>query len=178
MLPLIIIFLIVSAISFKGYATLWSKNKKLKDEIAKKTEEITKGSGVASLKKTAEVEIKELEAILAAIEKSFPSSNTEEVFSSLNRFIEASQISLKAISPLEKTEVAIASSKDKYLELPITLRFDCSYDQLVSFLSMIEDSNKLMIVTEVKIQSNPSYIWDHNIEVSLKVPMLLFQPNN
>jgi len=173
-----IILLIMAIISLKGYGTLNSKNIKLKAEIAKKRQEISSFSNISSLKAAVNSEIKELEAKLSSLEKGFPSSNTEEVFSSLNRFVEASQISLKAISPLEKIEIPIPDSKDKYLELPINLKLECSYDQLLAFLNKIENANKIMIVTEVKIQSNPDNIWEHNIELSLKIPMLSLQSRN
>lgn len=177
-IPIIIVLLIGAVMGIKTSVALWSKNTKLKADIIKKTEELAKSADISSLKRTVDTEIKELEEKISAIEKKFPSSNIEEVFSSLNRFIEASQISLKSISPLEKTEAAIPASKDKYLELPINLRLECSYSQLASFLNKIENTDKIMFVTEVKIQSNSSNIWEHNIELSLKVPMLLLQSGN
>ena len=173
-----IILLIMAIISLKGYGALRSKNIKLKAEITNKRQEISSFSNISSLKAAVNSEIKKLEAKLSSLEKGFPSSNTEEVFSSLNRFVEASQISLKAISPLEKIEIPIPDSKDKYLELPINLKLECSYDQLLAFLNKIENANKIMIVTEVKIQSNPDNIWEHNIELSLKIPMLSLQSRN
>ncbi len=171
-LPAIIILLIIAAISLRGYQALWSKNTKLKGDIIKKREEIAKSANISSLKRTGGSKIKELEEKLSSIENRFSSINTEEIFSSLNRFVESSGISLKAISPMEKTEVAIPGSKEKYSELPINLKFECGYNQLLSFLDKIENAGKAMSVTEIKIQTNPVNIWEHNIELSLKVPML------
>lgn len=167
----IIILFIIGVSGAKSYKALLVKNQKLKEDIIKKTKEISKGADIPSLKLTINSEIKELGTKLSAIEARF-SSNTEEVFSSLNRFIEASEISLKAISPLEKTESGIPNSNDKYFELPINLKVECNYFQLLSFLNKVENASKIMRVTDVKIQSNQDNIWEHNIEISLKVPIV------
>lgn len=167
----IIILFIIGVSGAKSYKALLVKNQKLKEDSIKKTKEISKGADIPSLKLTINSEIKELGTKLSAIEARF-SSNTEEVFSSLNRFIEASEISLKAISPLEKTESGIPNSNDKYFELPINLKVECNYFQLLSFLNKVENASKIMRVTDVKIQSNQDNIWEHNIEISLKVPIV------
>lgn len=169
-LAIIIVLLIASVIIIKSSWELWSKNMALKTEVAQKTEELSKGANITSVGQTIDGEIKTLAAKLSQIETKF-SSNTEEVFSSLNRFAETSEISLESINPLDKTEVKIPDALYTYLELPIDLELKCGYRQLLSFLNKLERAKKILLVTEIKIQSDPQDIWDHDIQLSLKVPI-------
>jgi len=168
----VIALLIIAATALKTCFALWLKNTRLKAELIQKTEEAAKSADISPLKKTGDAEVKKLEEKLSSIEDGFSAINTEEIFSSLNRFVEASGISLKSISPLEKTEAAIPGTQEKYLELPVNLKLECSYNQLLSFLDKIENTGRAMSVTNIKIQNNPQNIWEHNIELSLIVPML------
>lgn len=176
-LAIIIILFLISIISLNNSRALWSKNKQLKNEIIAKTGELTKIPNISPTKETIETQTKELIEKISSFEKRF-SPDGEEIFSFLNRFAESAKISLKAISPLDKIEVTIPNSKDiMYLELPVNLKLECGYHQLVSFLNKVETAEKIMLVSEIKIQGNPQNIWDHSIELSLKVPMSISAKN-
>lgn len=175
-LVLIVILIIIGLLALKNLKSLWLKNLKLKSEVVRKTEELSRTTKTIQPKETVEAEIKKLEEKFLSFEKKF-SFDTEEVFSSLNLFAEGSGISLKAINPADKLESTIPNTKDTYLELPVSLKVECGYYQLISFLRNIEGAQNLMLVSDIKIQSNPQNIWDHNIELSLKVPLSTLKKN-
>lgn len=175
-LALIIILFLISVIVLNNSRALWSKNTQLKNEVIAKRGELAKIPNISLLKQTIETEIKELTEKISSFEKRF-SPDGEEIFSFLNRFAESAKISLKAISPLDKIRVTIPNSKNIYLELPVNLKLECGYHQLVSFLNKIETAEKIMLVSEIRIQGNPQNIWDHSIELSLKVPMSISAKN-
>lgn len=170
-LAIIIIGLIMGLMGLKSVFGLWSKNARLKKEITQKNQELTKISSSVLTEEAIQTQIKDIAEKISTFEKRF-FFHLEDTFSDLNRFAENSQISFKAISPSEKMEVILPNTKEiAYLELPISLKLECGYYSLVSFLHKIENAENIMLINEIKIQGNPQNIWEHNIELSLKVPM-------
>lgn len=165
------ILLIINVFGLSQINALFSNNKKLESDIIKRTKELSKFSDISSLKKTADSEITQTESEIASIKDKF-FSNVEDIFFSLSRFAEANGISIKAINPLEKIETKIPNSSDVYLELPITIKLECNFYQLLAFLNNIEALKKTALINKIKIQSNPSNIWEHDIEISLKLPLV------
>lgn len=171
---LVIIFIIINSVILKNANSLRLKNKKIKAEINKKTEELAKGTNIASVKETLNSEIGQLNLKLSSIEERF-FLNPGDIFTYINHFAEATKISLKSIEPREKTQQEIPKSKNLYLELPVNLKIKCDYCQLLAFLNKIETAEKLIMVSEVKIQSDPNNIWEHDIQILLKASVLLTQ---
>lgn len=170
----VIIFIIINLLFLKTSKTLWLKNKKIKSEINKKMEELAKGSNISSVKESLNSEINQLGSKLSFLEENF-FSKAEEIFLYINRSAEAAKISLKGIEPKEKVQRPIPNTKDTYLELPINIKIKCDYHQLLVFLDKIEAKNKSILVSEIKIQSDPKDIYNHDIEILFKVPVLFSQ---
>lgn len=173
MISIIIILVIINLIFLRTSKALWSKNIKLKLEINKERAELAKGSNISSLKETLNLEINQLNSKLSSLEERF-FPNTEDIFMYINRFVETSGISLTSMEPLEKIQGEIPYSKNLYLELPINIKLKCDYYQLLKFLNNLERTQKSIVVSEIKIQSDPKNIWDHDIRMLLKVPVLLY----
>jgi len=74
-------------------------------------------------------------------------------------------------TPSEKNEIKIPDNTETYVELPITIKFGCSFYQLLSFLDNLESLKKTILINKIKIQSNPNNVWEHDVELALKVPL-------
>ncbi len=170
LIAITIILLIMNVLGLSKINALFLNDKELDSDISKRTKELSNFSDISSLKKTADSEIIQTKLEIAAIKDKF-FSNVEDIFFSLSRFAEANEISLKAINPLEKVEIKIPNSNDVYLELPITLKLECNFYQLLAFLNNIEALKKTALINKIKIQSDPKNIWEHDIEISLKLPL-------
>ncbi len=169
-IAVIILLLAINVSALSRIAALFSENIKIKSDIIKKTTELSNFPDFPSLKETANSEIKQEGSKITVITNNF-FSNVEEIFFSLSRFAEANKISLKAITPSEKNEVKIPNNNGIYLELPITIKFECSFYQLLSFLDNLESLKKTILINKIKIQSNSNNVWEHDIELALKVPL-------
>jgi len=169
----LVIIIIISPFFFKAYKSLWLRKEKLMAQINKNIGELNKASALYSAQDTLNAEMKRLNSKLSSAEDKF-SSGTEEIFVDINRFALECKVSLKAIEPLERTRIEISGRKNPYLELlPLNLRVKCDFRQLMLFLYKIEQSENLMLIGDIKIQSDPRDIWNHDIQISLKVPILL-----
>jgi Tfp pilus assembly protein PilO len=169
-LAIIISLLIICVLTFKNSLSLFSKNIKLKEEIKAKDLLLARGQGSSASQVKVSAEINKISQELLDTEKQF-SSNAEEVFSTLNKFAEGSGISLKGISPLDKKETKIPDSLDIFSEMPVSLKLKCGYFELIAFLEKLENSDKIIFIEEIKIGPDQKNIWEHEIELLLKVPM-------
>lgn len=57
-------------------------------------------------------------------------------------------------------------------QLPVKITMECDYQQLLQFLDTAENGPKLIMVSDVKIETNPQDIWSQNVELSLKIPTI------
>lgn len=170
LLAIIIILLIINVSALIKIKALFLDYRQYTADIIKKTRELDQGPKVSSLKQTVNSEIEQINLKVATIKtKFFPGAG--ELFLWLNRFAEADKISLKAITPSEKKEIKVPNSNDLYLELPVNIKLECNYYQLLSFLKKIESMKNIILVNKIKVQNNPKNIWEHDIELSLKLPL-------
>lgn len=166
----IILLLAINVFALSRIAALFSDNMKIKSGIIHKANELSNSPDFLALKATADSKIKQLDSQIASIKNNF-FSNVEEIFFSLSRFAETNKISLKAITPSEKNEIKIPNNNDIYVELPITIKFECNFYQLLSFLDNLESLKKTILINKIKIQSISNNVWEHDIELALKVPL-------
>lgn len=167
---IIIALIAINVFNLGKITALFSNNKRMESDIAKKTKELSNFPDFPSLKETSNSEIKQINSKITSIKDNF-FSNVEEIFFSLSRFAETNKISLKAINPSEKNEVKVPNSDEPYLELPVTIKLECSYYQLLSFLDNLESLKKAIIINKIKIQGDSRNIWEHDIELSFKLPL-------
>lgn len=57
-------------------------------------------------------------------------------------------------------------------QLPVKIMMECDYRQLLQFLDMAENGPKLIMISDIKIESNPQDIWSQNVELFLKIPAI------
>jgi Tfp pilus assembly protein PilO len=172
-ISVIIILVIINLALLRAAGALWSKNRKLKSELNERKGEIAKQPKISVVQETLNLEIEQLNLKLSSIEQRL-FSNAEDIFMYINQFAETSRLSLKSIEPQEKIKREIPYSKNVYLELPVKIKLKSDYYQLLTFLSKIEEAQKFIMVSEVKIQGDPKNIWEHDIEIPLTVPILQY----
>lgn len=160
---LAIIFLIFYLILPQG-AKLFS----LSQEIENKRSALTIAEkGSANLKETKK-EIEELGKKALELEKVFPRQiETTLLIDTLKDITEESKLKFVSIEPLTQINHELKDQKDYYMELPIKVRLNCNFDELVRFIQKIENSMRLMKIREFSIKSNAQDIWDHNVEVTI-----------
>lgn len=57
-------------------------------------------------------------------------------------------------------------------QLPIKITMECDYQQLLQFLDTAENGPKLIMISDIKIETNPQDIWSQSVELSLKIPTI------
>jgi len=175
---MLIIVAIVAGACLKFTIDYWSKGASLASEIKKAQREIAKGGNIAIEQSALKAEIQEAESEIMSFKNNF-FLDAEDLFTVLNGFAQNIKINLKNINPKERIRTEIPSRKDMYLELlPITLKIDCDYYQLINFLRKVEDNEKFITVKTIKIQYNPKDIWNHGVEIELIVPILVSSNSN
>lgn len=174
----IVIIALLSFFFFKFAYALWKENNDIKEKIQRDQNEITRAKSIVTQQQSLSEVLKKLNSdIKLAQEKFF--LNSEGVFSRLNRFAQESSISLRSINPGERTRVDIPNKKDIYLELLyLNIKLTCDFNQLLAFLKDIEGSEQVIAVNDIKILIDPQDVWNHNIDVELKVPLLINTKTN
>ena len=146
---MIIAVLVISLIFLKFAYALWVENNGLKAKIKQNRDEITRSEKMASMQNAVNAEIKKInEQVLLAKQDFF--TNTEEIFAHLNRFTQEVKISLRNINPGERIRIEIPNQKDAYIELlPVTIKLNCDFSQLLAFLKKIENFKRIIAVDDI-----------------------------
>ncbi|MDP2941205.1 MAG: type 4a pilus biogenesis protein PilO [Candidatus Omnitrophota bacterium] len=176
-LAIAVISVIISIIPLKFTKGLFLKNIKLAGDIKERSQFINQGSNTASLKNTTIPQIEQLRGAIGSLEAKF-SANAGEIVADINRFAESANVNLIGISPQDKLEIKIPDSKDIYAELPIEVRLECGFYELLAFLKKIENAGRIILVNEVKIRANPRNTWEHDVALSLALPLGLIPAKN
>jgi len=166
-LALILIFVLANLLFLNTARKIWIKKQEVEAKIQENRRVLNREGNILSTKNPLASEIKKLKSRLSSLKQPFFSS-AEEIFMLINRFAEASKISIRKIEPRKRTVHQVPESKERYIELPINLKIKCDYYQLLSFLEKIEEEKDRYIrVSRIEIKSSKEDIWNHNIEVLL-----------
>lgn len=175
---MVIILILSIFVFFRLAKAFWIKNSELASEIKKIREEIERTPKISSLQASLNSEIKDLSVKVSSFEEGF-FKNAEEIFANLNRFAQDSKISLKSIIPQQRIKTEMPQRKDIYFEsVTVNIKLDCDYHQLLNFFKKIENSQKSIAVSGFRIQANPQDIWNHNVEINLEAPILIYLKTN
>ncbi|MCU0665658.1 MAG: type 4a pilus biogenesis protein PilO [Candidatus Omnitrophica bacterium] len=172
-----IIIIIVAAILVAAYypfaLSLWNKNKAIDEKISLSLQQINLGSHINVNQQATEEEFKKSQKqILQLADKFFISA--EEIFVVLNKIAAATKISFKNIEPFERQKMEIPNRDDMYIDnLPVKVDIVCNYHQLITLLDKIEKTDKFISVEDIRIRGVPSNIWEHEVQINLKVPLLV-----
>ncbi len=176
-LAIVVISVIISIIPLKFARGLFLKNIKLAGAIKERSQFINQSANTTSLKNTALPQIERLRGDIASLEAKF-SANADEIVADINHFAENTNVNLIGINPQDELEIKIPESEDIYAELPIEVRLECGFYELLAFLKKIENAGRIILVNEVKIRANPRNTWEHDVALSLVLPLGLIPAKN
>jgi Tfp pilus assembly protein PilO len=171
---IILVLILIVAGFLKLAAGFWIKNSGLNKEINKIKAEIANTGNLAVMQAALDKESGKLTKESKENEKKF-FTDIEEVLTRMNRFAQTSDISIRSITPAERVRMEISGRKDISLEmLSLEIRLNCDYKQLLIFLSKIENFDKLIIINDIRIQNNPQDIWNHEVQLKFRIPLLIY----
>ncbi len=114
----------------------------------------------------AKNEIAGLEKKIEELEKKLPSQiETTLLIDTLKDITEVSKLKFSSIEPLPARNFELKGQEEFYVELPINVRLNCSYVDLIKFIQKIENSTRLMKISELTVSGNTQNIWEHSVEL-------------
>jgi Tfp pilus assembly protein PilO len=154
-------FLIVVIVPLGG------KIYRLSNEIREKNNQLTlrerTNYDLTKLKK----ELSILEGGAAEYDRRLPAVvETNMLLDSFKAVTRETKLKFTSIEPMESVEFALPGTADTYYELPIRIKLQCGFFELVDFISRIESNKeRLMKVRSLAIKTNPENSWNHNVEI-------------
>ncbi len=113
-----------------------------------------------------------------AIPLEIPGMTAEKIPNQPRKIQKKSEPANKKVVKGKKSQVEPPPQKPKSREnpvltqLPVKIMMECDYRQLLQFLDMAENGPKLIMISDIKIESNPQDIWSQNVELFLKIPAI------
>ncbi len=109
-----------------------------------------------------------LENKAALFEERFPREiETTLLIDTLREITEEAKLKFSSIEPLPQRNYEIKGQDEFYMELPIKVRLNCNFFDMIKFIQKIENSPRLMKVSEMSIRNNPQLAWDHVVEITI-----------
>ena len=85
----------------------------------------------------------------------------------LQEITEKSRLKFASLEPLPLKKYIIPETGDVFIEVPIRVRLNCGYYDLIEFLKNIETAGQLMKVADLTIRRSAVSPWEHAIEFSI-----------
>ena len=167
---ILVIFIAVHALLIINIQKSWAKIVGLKNELANKTTLAQISSSLPSVKKNVENKITELTRNREEIFKKF-FNNDEEILKHINRSAEAANVSVKSLEPQDKIKIMSGDKNTTLSELPVKIKLNCDFKQLLIFLAQIENPQKYIRIEEINILNNSQDTWNHSVQLLLKAPL-------
>jgi len=119
---------------------------------------------VATMKKDLEVFRKKV----AEFENRLPKRmETTLIIDTLKEITEKSRLKFSSLEPLPLKKYRIEGTSNTFVELPIHVKLNCGYYDLVDFLKKIETADQLMRISDLNMRSSATSDWEHTIEFSI-----------
>ncbi len=85
----------------------------------------------------------------------------------LQEITSRSKVKFNALEPQSVKRYEIEETNDAFVELPVKVKLNCSYFDMVDFIQKIETASQFMKITDLRIKNDPSDEWDHAIEMTI-----------
>ncbi len=92
---------------------------------------------------------------------------TTLIIETLQEITKKSKLKFSSLEPLPIKKYTIEGTKDVFVELPVKVKLNCGYYDLIDFLKKIETANQLMKIADLNIRDDPSLDWEHIVEFSI-----------
>lgn len=145
-----------------------SKVSSLSQNIAQKQNDITTADrSTANVKKMKE-DLEKFKEKVAEFENKLPKRmKTTLIIETLQEITQKSRLKFSSLEPLPIKKYKIEETNDVFVELPVKVRLNCGYYDLIEFIKRIETANQLMKITDLSIKDDPSLDWEHIVEFSI-----------
>ena len=166
--PFVISF--IGVILFFNYIFL-PQNKKLQQitvKIASKKQLFSQVERTTHNLDSLRNNIAELEKEVKQLEERLPEQiEASMLIDTLKDITREANIEFVSIEPKSTKRYEQADQKQVYLELPISVRLKCGYNELIDFIRKIESSKRLMKVSDLKISANAQNMLEHDVEITI-----------
>ena len=174
----LICMILIAVITFLAYkntfAPMLARIKKVSAQIEQRKMNIQKAKvGPQALKKLE----KEVDIYKSQVDyyqqKLKAKANMPQILRELNQMAERLKIKFVSVNPLERKETLLPGGEEFLLQIPIRIKLECEYHQLGIFINQIENSLRLMKITELKISADSKNIWTHQAELVITSYLLV-----
>ncbi len=157
---------------FKQFAVLGPEIVRLKNSI--KSTKMEEQNLLVFREKAAELKIK-----MTEYQKRLPAE--EEIpalLESLSRLATDCRVRIQEISPLmspavaDAAKAAEAKAKESFREIPFLIKTNAGYHELGLFINRLEEGERLVEVTDLKIQGDPENPRLHSAELKISIFVL------
>jgi len=166
---IVICVLLVIAVIFFFYQSIF---RPLTGEIGRASRQIGQRERDIQRAKTAP-KLKDLEGEIRAIEGELKvyqqglkaPTDIPQILETLDKIARRQKIEFISLTPLEAKEVLLPRGEEFLLEVPIRMQLRCGYHELGIFINQIENADRVMKVTGLKVKVDSSNIWSHQVEL-------------
>ncbi|MBM3248386.1 MAG: hypothetical protein FJZ10_03065 [Candidatus Omnitrophica bacterium] len=144
------------------------KLQKLATKVASKKQLFTQVERTSQDINLLNENIANLEKEVSQLEERLPEQiEASLLIDTLKDITQESKLQFVSIEPKNTKKYEQVDQKQVYLELPITVRLKCGFNELMDFVKKIESSKRLMKISDLKIRANPQDVWGHDVEVTI-----------
>ncbi len=151
----------------------------LNPEIRKLTIDIKSTKEDLRHEGTLKKRLKDMEGRVDIYEKKLPIEHEiPMLLESLSRMAKDSYVKILGITPVSASirgKQKQTKESKVYREIPIMIRAKSGYHELVAFINRLENADRFMELSDIKIKSNKSDFRRHDIELTVSTYVLLKQ---
>lgn len=92
---------------------------------------------------------------------------TTLIIETLQEITKKSKLKFSSLEPVPIKKYTIEGTKDVFVELPVKVKLNCGYYDLIDFIKKIETANQLMKIADLTIRDDPTQDWEHTVEFSI-----------
>ena len=102
------------------------------------------------------------------LENRLPSRmKTTLIIETLQEITKQSKLKFTSLEPAPIKKYTLEETNETFVELPVRVRLNCGYWDLIDFLKKIESAGQLMKITDLNVKDDPSSNWEHSIDFSI-----------
>lgn len=162
--PAVTALLMVSFLVWPAFSRLGRVSREISD---KETAIITAVRSNADLEKMQK-DLDVFKTKVVEFENRLPKRlKTTLTIETLQEITKQSKLKFNSLEPAAMKRYVLEETKDVFVELPVRVRLNCGYWDLVDFLKKIEGAKQLMKITDLIIRKDSASEWDQQIEFTI-----------
>ncbi len=162
--PITLVLLFLFFVFIPSIQKLSSLNQKIKASENLKTAANRSKADMQRMKK----DLESSKAKVAEFEKRLPKRiKTTLIIETLQQITEQAKLKFSSLEPAPIIKYTLTETNDVFVELPVKVKVNCGFYDLVEFLKKIETASQFMKIADLSVKSNPSSEWEHAVEFSV-----------